>query len=73
MTIWLRECLDVTVDRDATAAEWVVEGIRGYRWWSTAEMRTEAQRAVFSPRDLPELLDKLLEGDLTDGPQLLGL
>jgi predicted amidohydrolase len=47
------------------------EGIRELRWWSTDELRSSA--AVTTPRDLPELLDRIARGELPGADEDLGV
>jgi predicted amidohydrolase len=47
------------------------EGIGELRWWSAGELR--ASGAVVTPRDLPELLDRIGRGDLPGPDEDLGV
>ncbi len=47
------------------------EGIGELRWWSAGELR--ASGAVVTPRDLPELLDRIGRGDLPGPDDDLGV
>jgi len=47
------------------------EGIRELRWWCVDELRSSA--TVTTPRDLPELLDRIARGDLPDADEDLGV
>jgi hypothetical protein len=42
----------------------VVENITGHRWWTLEELLLAHGQEVFSPRDLPILLRRIL----ADGP-----
>ena len=46
------------------------EAIQELRWWSADELRSS--RIVATPRDLPDLLDRIARGDLPDADQDLG-
>ncbi len=46
------------------------EAIQELRWWSADELR--ASRILATPRDLPDLLDRIARGDLPDADQDLG-
>jgi predicted amidohydrolase len=46
------------------------EAIQELRWWSAEELRSS--RIVATPRDLPDLLDRIARGDLPDADQDLG-
>jgi 8-oxo-dGTP pyrophosphatase MutT (NUDIX family) len=48
-----------------------VEAIRELRWWSADELR--AQAPITTPRDLPDLLDRIARGDLPDPEEDLGV
>ncbi|HJW61003.1 MAG TPA: NUDIX domain-containing protein, partial [Actinomycetota bacterium] len=47
------------------------EAIQELRWWSAEELRTS--QIVATPRDLPDLLDRIARGDLPDADQDLGI
>jgi NUDIX domain len=47
------------------------EAIQELRWWSSDELR--ARRPVVTPRDLPDLLDRIAAGDLPHPDQDLGI
>lgn len=40
--------------------------ITGHRWWSVADLRTSAER--FLPASLPDLMERLLGGDIPKRP-----
>ena len=46
------------------------EAIQELRWWSAEELRSS--QIVATPRDLPDLLDRIARGDLPDADQDLG-
>jgi predicted amidohydrolase len=46
------------------------EAIHELRWWSADELRSSA--AIATPRDLPDLLDRIARGELPDPDQDLG-
>jgi predicted amidohydrolase len=48
-----------------------VEAIQELRWWSADELR--ASRIVATPRDLPDLLDRIARGDLPGADDDLGV
>jgi predicted amidohydrolase/ADP-ribose pyrophosphatase YjhB (NUDIX family) len=48
-----------------------VEAIQQLRWWSADELR--ASRIVATPRDLPDLLDRIARGDLPGADDDLGI
>jgi hypothetical protein len=48
-----------------------VEAIQELRWWSADELR--ASRSVATPRDLPDLLDRIARGDLPGADDDLGI
>ena len=48
-----------------------VEAIAELRWWSADELRAEAPTAT--PRDLPDLLDRIAHGDLPGPDDDLGI
>jgi 8-oxo-dGTP pyrophosphatase MutT (NUDIX family) len=47
------------------------EAIQELRWWSAGELRAEAPSVT--PRDLPDLLDRIARGDLPDPEDDLGV
>ena len=47
------------------------EAIQELRWWSADELRSSA--ALVTPRDLPDLLDRVAGGDLPDPDEDLGI
>jgi predicted amidohydrolase len=47
------------------------EAIQELRWWSADELRSSA--ALVTPRDLPDLLDRIAGGDLPDPDENLGI
>lgn len=53
------ESFDVAADTKATVRD---EGIRDFRWWTSDEMRRAD--IVTGPRDLPDLLERILSEDL---------
>jgi predicted amidohydrolase len=54
----------------AHVATLAAEAIQELRWWSADELR--AGRVVATPRDLPDLLDRIAGGDLPDPDEDLG-
>jgi predicted amidohydrolase len=55
----------------AHVATLAAEAIQELRWWSAAELR--AQAPIVTPRDLPDLLDRIARGDLPDPDADLGV
>jgi predicted amidohydrolase len=55
----------------AHVATLAAEAIGELRWWSADELR--ASGAVVTPRDLPELLERIARGDLPDPDEDLGI
>jgi len=55
----------------AHVATLAAEAIQELRWWSADELR--AQAAIVTPRDLPELLDRIAHGNLPGADEDLGV
>ena len=55
----------------AHVATLAAEAIAELRWWSADELRAEAP--IVTPRDLPELLDRIARGDLPGPDDDLGI
>jgi predicted amidohydrolase/ADP-ribose pyrophosphatase YjhB (NUDIX family) len=55
----------------AHLATLAAEAIQELRWWSAEELR--AAGVVATPRDLPDLLDRIARGDLPDPDEDLGI
>jgi hypothetical protein len=55
----------------AHVATLAAEAIQELRWWSADELR--AQDAIVTPRDLPDLLDRIAHGDLPGPDDDLGV
>jgi 8-oxo-dGTP pyrophosphatase MutT (NUDIX family) len=55
----------------AHVATLAAEAIRELRWWSADELR--AQAPIVTPRDLPDLLDRIARGDLPGPDHDLGV
>jgi predicted amidohydrolase len=66
---YLCRCDHFEVD-PAVAEAGRAEGIRDLRWWSPGEMRAEG--IVTGPRDLPDLVDRILAGDVPQSDTELG-
>jgi 8-oxo-dGTP pyrophosphatase MutT (NUDIX family) len=56
------------VNEDDVERDWVL----GHRWWSLEEIAT-AEREVFVPRDLADLLPPLLQGEYPHEPFEVGI
>ncbi|MET9275830.1 bifunctional GNAT family N-acetyltransferase/NUDIX hydrolase [Kribbella sp. NPDC003557] len=54
-----------------TAAELAAENVHGMRWWTLDEL--EAHEGRFAPRELPELVRRLLDNGPPSTPTQLGL
>ena len=55
----------------AHVATLAAEAIQELRWWSADELRAEAP--IVTPRDLPDLLDRIADGALPDPEDDLGI
>jgi len=67
---FLARCEPFEVDESGLDAL-ELEVVKGHRWWTAGEIRA-ASDAVFAPRQLADLIDALLGGEVPAEPVLVG-